>query len=79
MIDIIKDVFVNIPGVFVFQYTKKPLPAPFGVEIENEGDDLVYLGSELDKLSMRSDCLRVFKDLDLAIKEAKYEQASKAN
>jgi len=79
MINIIKDVFVNIPGVFVFQYTKKPLPTPFGVEIENEGDDLVYLGSELDKLSMRSDCLRVFKDLDLTIKDAKYEQASKAN
>jgi len=79
MIDIIKEIAENIQGVFVFQNTSASLPCPLGVEIENELDDVVYLGSELDKWSMYRDRLNVIGDLNVAIKEAKYEQASKTD
>jgi len=76
MIDVVKNIAVNIPGVFCFTYTSRPLPSPFGIEIEDGRHDLVYLGSDLDKLSMRGDRMRLFNDINLAIKEALHEQTS---
>ena len=60
----------NIQGIFCLTNAGS-LPAPLGVEIENEGDDIVYLDASLDKWSMRGDRMRIFNDLDVAIKETK--------
>jgi hypothetical protein len=78
MNSLIKRVIYNIPGAFEFKKAE-PIPTPVGIEIENEGDDIVYLGSAIDKWSMRGDFINIFKDLNIAINEAKHEQASKAN
>jgi len=74
----LKKVIFNIPGVFGMQNVK-PLPTPLGIEIENEGGDIVYLSSELDKWSMYGDRLRIINDLNVSINEAKYEQTRNAN
>ena len=79
MIDVIKEIAINVPGVFVFHQTKRPLIAPVGIKIENEEDDIVYLGSEIDKWSMHGDRLRIINDFNVALTEAKYEQTCKAN
>jgi len=68
----------NIPGVFGIRSVGS-LPSPVGFEIEDGKDDIIYLGSSLDKLSMRGDRMRIVNDLSKAIKEAKYEQACKTN
>jgi hypothetical protein len=78
MNSLIKKVIYNIPGAFELK-NAEPIPTPVGIEIENEGDDIVYLGSALDKWSMRGDRINIFKDLNNAINEAKHEQASNAN
>jgi len=75
MLDIIKEIAVNIPGVFVFHHSKKPLPTPIGIEIENEGNGIVYISSEIDKWSMYGDRLKVINDMKVAINEAKHEQS----
>ena len=69
----------NLQGIFSPQEMRRPLPAPFGIEIENEGDDIVYLGPEIDRISRYGDRMRIYRDLNIAIKEAKHEQTSKAN
>jgi len=79
MIDVVKNIAKNIPGVFCFAYTSKQLPSPFGIEIENGRHDLVYLGSEIDKISMRGDRMRLFNDINVAIKEALHEQTGKTD
>ena len=71
-------IFSNMQGIFTPQRTK-PLPAPFGFEIEGEGDDIVYLGPELDRWARYADRSRIYGDLNVAIKEVKHEQAGKAN
>ena len=75
-----KKVLKNIPGIFGLQMTSvKPLPTPLGIEIDNEGNDIVYLGPGLDKWSMYNDRMRMNNDLKLAITKAKNEQTSNAN
>jgi hypothetical protein len=78
MDSLIKRVIYNIPGAFELKKAE-PIPTPVGIEIENEGNDIVYLGSALDKWSMRGDRINIFKDLNIAIKQAKHEQTSNAN
>ena len=68
----------NTPGIFRLRDID-PLPAPVGVEIEGESGDIVYLGSALDKMSMRGDRLNIFRDFNLAINQVKHEQTGKAN
>ena len=68
----------NMFGVFEMKNTEA-LPAPVGIEIDDEMGDIVYLDSSLDKWSMRGDRMNIFKDLGIAINEAKHEQASKTN
>ena len=68
----------NLQGIFSLQEAK-PLPFPLGIEIENEGEDIVYLGPEIDKFSRYSDRMSIYKDLNVAIKEIKHGQTSKAN
>ena len=68
----------NVPGAFGMKNFDS-LPTPIGIEIEDEKDDIVYLDSSLDKWSMRRDRKRIFQDLNIAINEAKHEQAGKAN
>ena len=69
-------VFSDILGIFDLQKVK-PLPTPAGIEIENEGDDIVYIGSNVDKWLMYGDRLRISDSLNIAIKEAKNEHARK--
>ena len=69
----------NLQGVFRPQYDYRPLPTPVGVEIIGEGNDIFYLGPELDKQLMRSDRLNYMNDLRVAIKEKQYEQAGNSN
>lgn len=71
-------IFNNIPGIFEYQFMTQ-IPAPFGIEIENEGRDIIYLGPNLDKWSMFGDRLRIIKDIKTSVNEAKYEQAGKTN
>ena len=79
MFGVIKEIAQGIPGVFLFHGSIKPLPAPVGIEVVDEADDVVYLVSELDKWSMRRDRLNVVSDMKTAINEAKHGQASKTN
>jgi hypothetical protein len=68
----------SVSGVFGLKNIDS-LPTPVGIEIEDEKDGIVYLDSSLDKWSMRRDRKRIFQDLNIAINEAKHEQAGKAN
>ena len=76
--DLTTRIIRNIPGVFELKKVDS-IPTPIGIEIEDEMDDIVYLGSALDKLSMRGDRINIFKDFNTAINQAKHEQTSKTN
>ncbi|MCL2072485.1 MAG: hypothetical protein FWH18_01045 [Marinilabiliaceae bacterium] len=72
------DIMRNISDAFGIN-SMGSLPAPVGIEIIGEDNDIFYLGPELDKRLMRGDRQNFINDLKVALKEAKDEQARKTN
>ena len=63
------DIISNISDAFGVRRRGK-LPAPIGVEVIGEDNDIFYLGPQLDRLLMKNDRLSIMNDIRTAIKEA---------